>query len=132
MRRVLTLAALSGLLLLLGCKGGNPMPATVPVKGKVVDAKGGPVTGGKVQFEPKQGLANAMVVSEIGPDGSFSLKTFRTKDQADGAPPGDYVVVVSRKIVDGNNPPPPVTLPGVVTVPAAGNSDLTLKLPAGR
>jgi hypothetical protein len=127
MRRTIGLIVLG--VLLAGCTGKNPLPKTVPVKGKVVDARGLPVQGGSIRFEPKK-AADLTISSEIGSDGSFDLKTFRNKEQVNGVEPGEYTVVIQRPITEGNQPPPPVTLAETVKVPEGGLSDLQLKLPA--
>jgi hypothetical protein len=124
---------MAGLLgaLLLGCSGGgNPMPATVPAKGKVLDQKGNPLTAGSVRFDPKA-AGELTTTSEIGADGAFSMKTFRDRDQADGVPPGTYTVTIIRPIVSGNQPPDPVVLKEPVVIPAEGKGDLSLRIPAG-
>jgi len=128
MRRTIGLIVVG--LLLAGCTSKS-LPKTAPVKGKVLDAKGNPLTAGSIRFEPKQGGADMTVSSPIGSDGGVDLKTFRNKDQQNGAPPGDYTVIVQRAISEGNQAPEPVTLPDPITVPPEGKSDLTLKLPAG-
>ena len=60
------------------------------VKGSVVLEDGKPLTGGTVEFEPVSGSVY-QASGEIGPDGSFSLKT---ADSGDGAAPGEYRVKV--------------------------------------
>jgi len=127
MRRLMGALA-AALVLLAGCRG-DAVPKTAPVKGKVVFATGAPLTGGVVQLEPSAVTETVSVTGTIGADGSFSLKTYRNKQQADGAPPGEYKVTIIRLITDGNKPPDPVTLPKPITIPAGGNSDLTLTLP---
>jgi hypothetical protein len=76
---------------LLGFEGcGDPGTATgplYPVKGKVLLPDGKPLTTGRVEFLPQAG--GMPTTGDVGPDGSFSLKT---GDGRDGAPPGDYKV----------------------------------------
>ena len=60
------------------------------VKGSVLLEDGKPLTSGTVEFEPVSGSVY-QASGEIGPDGSFSLKT---ADSGDGAAPGEYRVKV--------------------------------------
>jgi hypothetical protein len=65
-----------------------------PVRGKVVFDRGGPIdplVGGLVVFEPLDPKRTVGARGEIQPDGIFRLGTFR---EGDGAPPGDYRVLV--------------------------------------
>src|SRR5271167_1761439 len=79
------------LMFLLGsvnCGGPGPYSgALYPVKGQVLLADGTPLTGGLVQFIPMEGGLPASGV--IGPDGTFSLKSLKTRQ---GAAPGQYKV----------------------------------------
>ncbi|MGO9600258.1 MAG: carboxypeptidase-like regulatory domain-containing protein [Isosphaeraceae bacterium] len=79
------------LMFLLGsvnCGGPGPYSgALYPVKGRVLLADGMPLTGGLVQFIPMEGGLPASGV--IGPDGTFSLKSLKTRQ---GAAPGQYRV----------------------------------------
>ena len=66
----------------------RPRKRTVyPVTGKVLLADGKPLTTGRVEFIPVKGGMPA--AGDIGPDGSFSLKTGNGQE---GAPAGDYKV----------------------------------------
>jgi hypothetical protein len=65
-----------------------------PVRGKVVFDNDGPIdplVGGLVIFEPPDPNMKVSARGEIQPDGSFRLGTFRERD---GAPPGEYRVLV--------------------------------------
>ena len=73
-------------LFLLGLAGCGGQPTLYPVKGQVLLADGKPLTGGSVQFIPKQGGLPAVGI--IGEDGTFSLNS-KTRD---GAAPGEYKV----------------------------------------
>ena len=69
------------------CGGPGPYSGTLyPVKGQVLLADGKPLTGGSVQFIPKQSGLPAS--GKIESDGTFSLKT-KTRE---GAAPGEYKV----------------------------------------
>jgi hypothetical protein len=80
--------ALLFLLGLAGCGGPGPYSGTLyPVKGQVLLADGKPLTGGSVQFIPKQrGLPAS---GRIESDGTFSLKSLKT---GEGAAPGEYKI----------------------------------------
>lgn len=72
-----------------GC-GGSTGPKPVPVKGKVM-LKGKPVDGAEVTFLST--TAGRSASGRTNADGTFSLTTMKT---GDGAPPGDYVVTISK------------------------------------
>ena len=74
--RAQCLTRLPGLVVLLsvsalGCGGGDRMPKTHPLKGKVVYKGGRPVSGGSIAFECTIGAALWRAGSGLGPDGSF-------------------------------------------------------------
>jgi hypothetical protein len=76
------------LLGLTSCGGPGPYSGTLyPVKGQVLVADGKPLTGGSVQFIPKQGGLPAS--GKIETDRSFSLKSLKSRE---GAAPGEYKV----------------------------------------
>ncbi|MBX6311954.1 MAG: hypothetical protein IRY99_03390 [Isosphaeraceae bacterium] len=80
--------ALLSLLAWSGCGGAGPYSgALYPVKGQVLLADGKPLTGGSVQFIPKNG--GLPCSGKIEPDGTFSLVTQPARD---GAAPGEYKV----------------------------------------
>ena len=70
------------LLLCVGC-GKN-----FPLKGKVLDEDGNPITVGMVNFTSEKGLSRAKIQS----DGSYTVGTLK---ETDGLPPGKYKVYVS-------------------------------------
>jgi len=76
---ILTLLILA---LCVGC-GKN-----VPLKGKVLDEDGNPITVGMVNFVSDKGLSRAKIQS----DGSYTVGTLK---ETDGLPPGTYKVYVS-------------------------------------
>ena len=94
-------------LCLAGCGGGS---RTVPVRGTVT-FKGKPVPNGTVTFIPDSG---PHATGEIGPDGSYTLTTYKT---GDGAVPGSYKVVVvamqdtSTQLPEDRTPLPPPIVP---------------------
>ena len=73
-------------LILLGCGRGHELP-TAPVSGKVL-VDGQPVPKGQVIFAPEQGRAATGI---LGPDGTFTLSTYRPND---GAVVGKHTVTV--------------------------------------
>ena len=79
-------------LLLLVCSAGCGRPgpysgALYSVKGQVLLADGTPLKGGSVQFIPK--LGGLPAYGTIGPDGTFSLQSLKSRE---GAAPGEYKV----------------------------------------
>jgi len=122
-----------------GCGSSGNQPAFSelhPVKG-VVKRNGQPVKGGQLRFladpEKPEFSSNAIV----GPDGTYSLTTYRTTDKSGerkpGAPAGTYKVSYVPDIADqsagGTMDAIPVTKP--VTV-VAGENDIPIDLPASR
>ena len=74
-----------------GCGGSQSGPRvapTLPVHGKVT-YQGQPLTGGTIQTEPDRGREASGI---IGPDGAFTLTTFKEND---GAVPGTHRVAIS-------------------------------------
>src|SRR5271166_2991911 len=70
-----------------GCGTGQYSGPVYPVEGQVVLANGKPLTGGAVQFIPKEG--GMLAFGKIDRDGKFSLVSL---DQRQGAAPGEYKV----------------------------------------
>lgn len=103
-------------LALTGC--GNDLQ---PVTGKVVYDDGSPVQGGSVTFNSKSKGVNAS--GDIADDGTFALKFGGNQ----GAPPGEYKVVVVGKDTGYGNPP---TVDNVFGDPA--NTPLTQEIVAGK
>ena len=75
-----------------GC-GGQKL---YPVHGQVVFPDGTPLDGGWVTFEPVDPNLKISATADIQSDGSFHLGTH---GQADGAPEGEYKVVVRPHLV---------------------------------
>jgi hypothetical protein len=106
-----------------GC--GNSLE---PVTGKVVYDDGSSVQGGTVTFNSKTKGVNAS--GAIGADGTFALKF----GDGQGAPAGDYKVVVVGKDTGYGNPPTvdevygdPVKTPLTQEI-VAGKNDVTIKV----
>ena len=62
--------------------------ANVPLRGKVLDQEGNPITVGTVNFSSAQGLSRGKIQS----DGSYTVGTLK---DTDGLPPGTYKVYVT-------------------------------------
>src|SRR5436190_13406669 len=80
--------------LLVGCSGGH---GTKNVSGTVL-YKGQPIAGATVNFLVKGDAPNAKPARGVtDASGRFTLKTFFTAtEEASGALPGDYVVMVTK------------------------------------
>ena len=94
LRRGLLFAALA--LAASGC--GNK--GLMKVRG-IVTLDGKPVENAMVTFLPSQNGVGKTATGRTGPDGSFQLST---RDQNDGAVPGDYLVIVQYE--EGTEVPP--------------------------
>jgi hypothetical protein len=82
-----------------GCNSAPPLPQTYSATGTVVYLGEQPMKGGSIQFS----LADEplmRVVSEIGVDGTFTLRTVKDNSNAAGAPEGEYVVTVQPPSAD--------------------------------
>ncbi|MBI1833159.1 MAG: hypothetical protein HYR84_17090 [Planctomycetes bacterium] len=84
----------------VGCNREPPLPKTHAVNGAVVYKNGAPMKGGSITFSSAEDPM-LRVLSEIGPDGGFSLRTAKNNQSADGAPEGEYQVTVQ---------PPPIAV----------------------
>jgi hypothetical protein len=78
-----------------GCGSGS----TYPVRGKVIFKDGTPLAGGQILFRPINGKPPLSARSDIQPDGSFALGTYK---EGDGAMAGEYQAAI--------NPPLPPKL----------------------
>lgn len=89
LRIPLRAALAAPLMTLVSCGGGGPK--LHPVRG-TVHYLGQPADGAVVVFQPtNSGPDDLMPSGTIGSDGTFSLRTA----QGDGAPAGDYIVLVT-------------------------------------
>lgn len=86
-----SLALIAVVLLSFGCEG-NKGPRVYPVKGRVI-LNGQPAANVRVMFHPEQPWEGTMSVPAAWTeaDGTFTLTTFSAND---GAPAGDYRVVL--------------------------------------
>ena len=118
------LCAALALSLATGCGG----PKLAPVSGKITVA-GQPATRGTVTFMPEEskGTSGKAAVGEIGPDGTYTLRTF---DPGDGAIVGHHRVLVSgRGLEDAENQPPDAKIPLRYSNPQ--KSDLKAEVKSG-
>ena len=94
----------SALMLCIASSCGSQPASTYPVTGKVTYPDGSPVTGGMVEFEPRETASGQRDCARgaIQPDGSYSLSTFR---EGDGAVPGHHRVVV-QDLYPSDDPQP--------------------------
>jgi hypothetical protein len=135
-RRVPVLSAAFLALSLTGC-GTEQKPTNLPptheVRGTVLQADGNPLSGGHVQFTPKQPTGLTLSGS-IGPEGQFSMKTIGSEGAVSGTPEGTYTATVTMPL--STDPTKqhlaggPIAVPGEFTVKAGGENNFTLKLPA--
>lgn len=85
------------MLALVGCSsgGGSSGPAVYPVTG-IVKHKGQPVAGADIVFSLKEGTGSSFGRTDAS--GRYQLTTRRSND---GAPPGDYLVSISKAEAPG-------------------------------
>lgn len=108
----------------------------VPVKGLVL-LNGKPAAGVAVTFVPDGETVGQECTGGTDDAGNFTLKPIRGKGE--GAPPGDYKVVLNRwvkpdgTVVPFNSPEPPANLLAVESLPpkysVAASSELKAKVP---
>jgi hypothetical protein len=92
--------ALLVVVLAAGCGG----PRLRPVEGKVVFPDGSALTVGTVVFIPKDKNASLSPRGEVRADGTFRMMTFK---EGDGAPEGEYQVLIAPEAVLDPPPTPP-------------------------
>jgi hypothetical protein len=93
-------ATLTALMVAAGCGRSG----LYPVKGKVVFPDGTPLTAGTVEFDPLDKKSILAPRGEIRADGTFRASTH---EDGDGAPPGQYrVMVTPPEQVDPDQPRP--------------------------
>jgi hypothetical protein len=130
-------AKLSGVVVLLGACGltgcGPSLPKTYPVTGRVVQKNGRAFTGGSVTFKS---VSDETIIAdgEIGPDGTFSLRTKMHGLDKPGAAAGEHHVMVEdpkRNVApDGQLRITPLLVSKTCTVEAKDN-DLTIEVDVG-
>lgn len=93
------LLCLAGVVTLSGCDDGRP--ALYPVKGTVAFSSGGPVRNATIEFVPDAAgktSAGPSPRGRINAQGQFALGTYKAND---GAPAGDYQVIVVQALPPG-------------------------------
>jgi hypothetical protein len=126
-------------LIAAGCGKDGNQPAFAelyPVNG-VVKRGGQPVRGGTLRFalDPEKPEFDSNAV--VGPDGSYTLTTYRTTDRSGerkpGAPAGTYKVTYIPDFSDqtAGGSQEPIHLNKPLTVDA-GDNDISIDLPAAK
>jgi|SRR5262245_19929317 len=105
-----------------GCGG---KPTLVSVTGKVVTAKGEPVTAGSIWFQPGPGntYAGEKPSCQLAEDGSFNMRTY---PHGDGVPPGSWKVTLSPELANRLRKPQyadPARSPWTIDVSEGGVAD---------
>jgi hypothetical protein len=111
------------LILFAGCSKTDP--SLVPVSGTVT-LNDQPLPNATVTFIPKDGTPGFGGVGKTDATGKYKLRASR--DDATGIPPGEYRVVISRRlmpdgsVVPANDNTPPMNSPAKESLPAAYSS----------
>ena len=134
LRSVFALFLASAAVALLGCGGqsAEDLPKTYQVRGVVLKANGEKLTGGSVEFSPKQ-PGGLRFLGTIDPDGSFTARTIGASAAAAGAPEGTYTAVVMPPISNDakqQHEARPIKVTEEFTVSASGENNFTVRLPA--
>jgi hypothetical protein len=102
--RSMAVLAFSGVCLLACASCGGTGPPLYPVRGTVLVA-GRPAAGATVVFQPVQDSAEALKPSgRVGDDGTFRLESY---PHGQGAPAGEYIVLVTWYAADPRDPDNP-------------------------
>lgn len=118
--------ALTGILSGCGRDGGTDRAARAPVSGKMtLDNR--PLAGAKVVFTPSGSTVGNSVAAYTDAEGQYQFKSIQG---AAGVPPGEYKVVVSRRLLEDGALPPPGTKTAEAPVreslpPSYSNPDVT-------
>lgn len=120
MRRIPFVLLSVALLVPAGCQSGAGLPKTYAAEGQVLYKNGQPMKGGSVQFTSADN-STLQVVGTIGEDGRFSLATVRDRARADGAPEGEYHVLILPPLQGEHKGLPPIAVPGTYKVEAKEN-----------
>jgi hypothetical protein len=102
-----------------GGSGGQPLPKTHPVTGKVFYKGGQPLPGGVIEFQSESN-PTLTTLGDIGPDGTFELSTLFQNERLHGAAEGPYHVTVIPRMSD-NRPVALFQLPRLYAVKAEDN-----------
>ncbi len=99
------------LLGIAGCSHAPALPKGYPATGTVAYEGGQPMKGGSIQFNSDADPL-LRVVGQVDDNGAFRLRTIKDAE-ADGAPEGEYQVIVQ--------PAPPAHAPGDVRAAQKGS-----------
>ncbi len=124
---------MAGLALLLGaglfgCGSGQTAKAPPPTEkaaGIVLNKNGKPVTGGGIEFRHDT-KPEFVSLSDVGPDGRFTLRTMGGTADAAGAQEGEHTVTYMPPL-NANGETTPVILSKKYTIKAGAN-DITVTL----
>lgn len=117
-------------LLFAGCGSKTPppnLPTVYKVSGKVLDKAGQPVAGGTVQFESIK-TQGTTAIGEVGPDGTFQIRTMVDGHRLEGAVVGEQRVTYIPQMTQDQAGAIPVVLPQNLDVKPQDNLDVVLKL----
>ena len=120
-------------LVALACGCSKTDPSLVPVTGTVT-MNDQPLANATVTFIPKGGTPGFGGVGKTDAAGKYTLKGSR--DDAPGIPPGEYRVVISKRLMpDGSEVPandntPPMNSPAKESLPDAYSSMASNRLSA--
>jgi hypothetical protein len=125
-----------------GCSRQGPaLPTPVEARGKVLLPDGQPLKAGRIELHSQE-TAGVDAFADLGPDGSFVLRTYK---EGDGAVPGKYKATISPfnyrsstgspvKLPDARRIPPVYleasTTPWAVEVTSDGDNAFDLKMTA--
>jgi hypothetical protein len=104
----------------VGCGPRGSMPKTYKVTGSVIVKGGKPLSSGAIQFSPVADTSYS-VTGDISNDGTFTLRTVKGNDRANGAPEGEYRVTILLPIPEDQRAPPPIVLPKTCKVEPKDN-----------
>jgi hypothetical protein len=122
-----------------GCTSGPAPPKTYTARGTVVYKDGKPMSGGSIELTTTDDPL-LRVFGDIGADGSFSLTTVKDNARVDGAPAGQYRVMVqppmvhdSRGGLEGaHKGVPAIAIPLPMRIEAGDNTNLKVEIPPGQ
>ena len=125
-RWFLAVAALSAIAVVSGCDRSG-LPKTHPVKGKVVFKRdGSPVKGGTIEMKTTSD-PTLQAISDIRPDGTFTLVAYKDGREKPGAVEGEYQVFVELDQQDEERRLVRVAVPGTITL-KPGGGDVTIEI----
>jgi hypothetical protein len=120
----------------VGCTSGPALPKTYPAGGTVVTRGGTPMTSGSLQLTTTDDPL-LRVFGTIDSNGHFTLTTMKDNARADGAPAGEFRVVVQPPpvadprggVAGAHKGVPAIVLPTLLRLEAQDNTNLKIELP---